>query len=94
MSAEIDLQNLATQQPEVLPFLDKQTNTFSYIVKDPASSSCAVIDSVLNFDYDSGTASYEGADAIIQHIRDNKLQLEWLIETHAHADHLSASPIR
>ena len=92
MSAEIDIQNLATQRPEVLPFLDKQTNTFSYIVKDPESNCCAVIDSVLNFDYDSGTTSHEGANAIIEHIRNNNLQLEWLIETHAHADHLSAAP--
>ena len=92
MSAEIDTQNLATLRPEVLPFLDKQSNTFSYIVKDPDSSSCAVIDSVLDFDYDSGTVSHEGADAIIDHIRNNNLQLEWLIETHAHADHLSAAP--
>jgi len=92
MSAEINTRNLATQQPEVLPFLDKQSNTFSYIVKDPESNSCAVIDSVLNFDYDSGTVSYQGANAIIEHIRNNNLQLEWLIETHAHADHLSAAP--
>ncbi|MEZ5489766.1 MAG: MBL fold metallo-hydrolase [Gammaproteobacteria bacterium] len=92
MSAEIDLQNLAGPRPEVLPFLDKQTNTFSYIVKDPDSEACAVIDSVLNFDYASGTASQEGADAIIDHIRSNGLKLEWLIETHAHADHLSAAP--
>jgi glyoxylase-like metal-dependent hydrolase (beta-lactamase superfamily II) len=92
MSAEIDLQNLAGPRPEVLPFLDKQTNTFSYIVKDPDSEACAVIDSVLNFDYASGTASHEGADAIIDHIRSNGLKLEWLIETHAHADHLSAAP--
>jgi len=92
MSAEIDTQNLATQRPEVLPFLDKQTNTFSYIVKDPESNACAVIDSVLNFDYDSGTVSHQGADAIIAHIRNNNLQLVWLIESHAHADHLSAAP--
>lgn len=92
MSAEIDTRNLATVRPEVLPFLDKQTNTFSYIVKDPESNACAVIDSVLNFDYDSGTVSHEGANAIIDYIRSNRLQLEWLIETHAHADHLSAAP--
>ena len=88
MTAEINTRNLATLRPEVLPFLDKQTNTFSYIVKDPESNACAVIDSVLNFDYDSGTVSHEGANAIIDYISSNKLQLEWLIETHAHADHL------
>ncbi len=92
MGAEIDIQKFGGLKPEVLPFLDKQTNTFSYIVKDPDSESCAIIDSVLNFDYPSGTVSYEGADALIKHIRDNRLTLQWLIETHAHADHLSAAP--
>jgi glyoxylase-like metal-dependent hydrolase (beta-lactamase superfamily II) len=92
MSAQIDIQQLANTRPEVLPFLDKQTNTFSYIVKDPHSEACAVIDSVLNFDYHSGTVSHEGADAIIDHIRRHGLKLEWLIETHAHADHLTAAP--
>lgn len=84
-----------TQQspaPEVLAFFDKDTNTFSYVVKDPCSTSCAVIDPVLNFDYASGTVSFEGADAIIDYIVKNNLKLEWLIETHAHADHLSSAP--
>lgn len=81
-----------TVQPVVVPFFDAPTNTISYVVKDPTSSACAVIDSVLDFDYASGRISYEGADRIVEHIRDNGWTLEWLIETHVHADHLSAAP--
>lgn len=79
-------------KPDVFPFFDKQTSTFSYIVKDPTSPACAVIDSVLNLDYHSGRTSYTSADEIIDHIRKHHLKLEWLIETHVHADHLSAAP--
>lgn len=79
-------------KPDVFPFFDKQTSTFSYIVKDPTSSACAVIDSVLNLDYNSGRTSHTSADEIIEHIRKHQLQLVWLIETHVHADHLSAAP--
>ncbi|NLY65338.1 MAG: MBL fold metallo-hydrolase [Alcaligenaceae bacterium] len=78
--------------PIVTAFFDAQTNTYSYIVQDPLSNACAVIDPVLDFDSPSGTASYEGADIIINTIRQKKLQLEWIIETHAHADHLSSAP--
>jgi len=80
------------QKPDVTPFFDAYTNTFSYVVKAPSSNSCAVIDSVLDFDYASGSTSYVGADAIIAFVREQQLQVEWLIETHAHADHLSAAP--
>lgn len=79
-------------KPEVVPFFDKDTSTFSYVVKDPASRSCAIVDSVLDFDYASGSVGYEGADTIIGYVRKNNLQLEWLIETHVHADHLTAAP--
>lgn len=79
-------------KPDVYPFYDKQTSTFSYIVKDPTSSACAVIDSVLNLDYNSGRTSNTSADEIIEHIRKHQLKLVWLIETHVHADHLSAAP--
>lgn len=81
-----------SQKPEVVPFFDEQTNTFSYVVKDPESNACAVIDSVMEFDYASGRLSLHGADDIIDHIRRQQLQLEWIIETHVHADHLSAAP--
>ena len=79
-------------KPDVFPFFDKQTATFSYIVKDPKSSACAVIDSVLNLDYNSGRTSNASADEIISHIQKHQLELVWLIETHVHADHLSAAP--
>lgn len=79
-----------TSNPVVTPFFDAESNTFSYVVKDPATKACAIIDSVLDLDYASGTISYEGADAIIKYVRDNGLSVEWIIETHAHADHLSA----
>jgi glyoxylase-like metal-dependent hydrolase (beta-lactamase superfamily II) len=79
-------------RPDVVAFFDEPTNTISYIVKDPNSDACAVIDSVMDFDYASGTIAYQGADKIIEHIRANGWTLEWLIETHVHADHLSAAP--
>lgn len=80
------------QRPEVTPFFDEDTNTFSYVVKDPASQSCAVVDSVMEIDYAAGRTSLTGADKIIQFIKEQDLKLEWLIETHVHADHLSAAP--
>jgi len=78
--------------PLVKGFLDSRSKTITYVVKDPESASCAVIDSVLDFNYAAGFISYESADEVIAHIRDNDLNLEWLIETHVHADHLSAAP--
>ncbi|MEJ2417026.1 MAG: MBL fold metallo-hydrolase [Exilibacterium sp.] len=81
-----------SQKPEVVPFFDEQTNTFSYLVKDPDSNACAVVDSVMEIDYASGRLSQRGADDIIDHIRRNQLKLEWSIETHVHADHISAAP--
>jgi glyoxylase-like metal-dependent hydrolase (beta-lactamase superfamily II) len=80
------------EKPDVSTFYDKKTSTFSYVVKDPQSSACAIIDSVLNLDYNSGRTSYRGADEIIDFIKRNHLQLQWIIETHVHADHLSAAP--
>ena len=82
----------ASAHPDVTAFFDAPTNTFSYVVKDPASSACAVIDSVLDLDYAAGRLAYASADAVIEHIRDHALDLQWLIETHVHADHLSAAP--
>ena len=81
-----------TQRPEVTPFFDEDTNTFSYVVKDPASQACAVVDSVMEIDYAAGRTSLAGADKIIEFIKEHDLKLEWLIETHVHADHLSAAP--
>ena len=73
-------------------FFDDQTSTISYVVHDNIEKNCAVIDSVLDFDYSSGDIDYVNADKIISYVDQNKLNVEWLIETHVHADHLSASP--
>ena len=78
--------------PKVAGFFDPDTSTISYVVSDPQSASCAIIDSVMDIDYAAGRISYKSADILIDHVRTNGLKLEWLIETHAHADHLSASP--
>ncbi|NNE82141.1 MAG: MBL fold metallo-hydrolase [Silicimonas sp.] len=79
-------------RPEVEAFFDPATNTISYVVKDPNSASCAVIDSVLDIDYAAGRITHDHADEIIAFIEKHGLKLEWLIETHVHADHLSAAP--
>ena len=78
--------------PEVEAFFDPATNTISYVVKDPASDACAVVDSVMDIDYAAGRITHDSADRIIAHIRNRSLRLEWIIETHVHADHLSAAP--
>ncbi|MGE5159208.1 MAG: MBL fold metallo-hydrolase [Gemmatimonas sp.] len=79
-------------KPEVTPFFDPATNTVSYVVRDPASQNCAVIDSVMDIDYASGHIAHQSADKIIDFIKGRGLALQWLIETHVHADHLSAAP--
>ena len=81
-----------TVKPEVTAFFDEATNTISYVVKDPASTACAIIDSVMDIDYFAGRITYDHADRMIAFVRDNGLTLEWQIETHVHADHLSAAP--
>lgn len=79
-------------KPEVTAFFDEPTNTISYVVKDPASTACAIVDSVMDIDYAAGRISYKSADEIIDFVKKHGLTVEWLIETHAHADHLSAAP--
>ena len=81
-----------TVRPEVTGFFDPATNTISYVVRDPASDACAVIDSVMDIDYAAARITYDHANEIIAFIRDKGWRLEWLIETHVHADHLSAAP--
>ena len=81
-----------TVKPEVTGFFDPATNTISYVVKDPASSSCAIVDSVMDIDYAAGRITYTHADEIIAFVHAHGLAVEWLIETHVHADHLSAAP--
>ena len=79
-------------KPEVKAFFDPDTNTISYVVRDPASKSCAVVDSVMDIDYAAGRITHAHADKMIAWIEENGLELEWIIETHVHADHLSAAP--
>ncbi len=79
-------------KPEVTAFFDSVSNTISYVIKDPNSPSCAVFDSVMDIDMAAGRITYDHADEIIAFIKDNNLTLEWSIETHVHADHLSAAP--
>ena len=78
--------------PFIVPFFDAGSHTFSYVIKDVASNACAVIDSVMEFDYSAGKTSFVGADRIIRYIDEHNLELEWILETHVHADHLSAAP--
>ena len=79
-------------RPEVKGFFDPATNTISYVVKDPASNACAIVDSVMDIDYAAGRISYDHANEIIDWVKSHDLEVEWLIETHVHADHLSAAP--
>jgi glyoxylase-like metal-dependent hydrolase (beta-lactamase superfamily II) len=79
-------------KPQVEAFFDPATWTISYVVKDPNSNACAIVDSVMDIDYAAGRISYESADKIIDYVRTHDLKVEWLIETHVHADHLSAAP--
>ncbi len=79
-------------KPDVSAHFDEATNTITYIVKDPASDACAIVDSVMDIDYAAGRITYDHADALISEIKSRGLRLEWIIETHVHADHLSAAP--
>ena len=78
--------------PIIQSFFDYDTNTISYVARDPNGSSAAIIDSVLDFDYASGRTNTTSADLLIDHVRDQRLKIEWILETHVHADHLSAAP--
>ena len=79
-------------RPDVQAFFDPATNTISYIVKDPTSDACAIVDSVMDIDYAAGRITHDHADELIRQVRARGLRLEWIIETHVHADHLSAAP--
>jgi glyoxylase-like metal-dependent hydrolase (beta-lactamase superfamily II) len=72
-------------------FFDQGTSTFSYVVFDPISQFCIVIDPVLNYDPKSGRTNTSSTDIVISFIKENHLKLDWILETHAHADHLSAA---
>ncbi|WP_275626868.1 MBL fold metallo-hydrolase [Pseudomonas sp. 273] len=79
--------------PQVTSFFDEATFTVSHVVRDPASNACAIIDSVLDFDQASGRTRQESAEGLMAFIQANDLRVAWLLETHAHADHLSAAPL-
>ncbi|MFG7487403.1 MBL fold metallo-hydrolase [Methylorubrum rhodesianum] len=82
----------AAPRPVVRGFFDEPTNTATFVVHDPDSRQAAVIDSVLDFDPAAGALSYEAADRVIAYVREENLSVTWILETHVHADHLSAAP--
>ena len=79
-------------KPIVDAFFDEATNTVSYIVREPEGQSCAIIDSVLDYDQAAGRTDTSSADAIIAFVKVNDLKVAWILESHVHADHLSAAP--
>ncbi|MGL3045646.1 MBL fold metallo-hydrolase [Acinetobacter pecorum] len=79
------------QQPVVQDFFEENTNTFSYVVSDPVTGHCAIIDSVLDYDAASASTSTTHADRIIAYVKAQNLTVEWILETHVHADHLTAA---
>jgi glyoxylase-like metal-dependent hydrolase (beta-lactamase superfamily II) len=79
-------------RPDVDGFFDEATFTVSYVVSDPETRHCAIVDSVLDYNPNSARTSHTSADQIIEYVRDNGLKVEWILETHVHADHLSAAP--
>lgn len=85
-------QKEACMGPDITSFFDEATNTISYIVCDPNGLACAIIDSVLDFDFASGRTDTKSADKLINFVKENKLDVQWLLESHVHADHLSAAP--
>jgi len=78
-------------KPGVKAFFDKETYTVTYVVTDPSGNTCAIIDPVLDFDQSSGRASTSSADQVLEFIEINDLEVSWILETHVHADHLSAA---
>ena len=81
------------QKPTIKAFFDEYTNTVSYVVSDPKSLSCAIIDSVLGYDIYSAYTSNESIEKIVKYIHNNNLKTQWILETHAHADHLSGASV-
>jgi len=79
-------------RPDVKAFFDEATFTVTYVVSDPATSCAAIIDPVLDYDAASGRTSTTSADAVAAYVQENKLGVDWILETHVHADHLSGAP--
>ena len=92
MTETIHYEQYLNKKPLVQGFFDPRTNTISYVVVDPATKQCAVVDSVMDFDPTSGKLFFESADAMITYIQEQGLSVQWILETHVHADHLSAAP--
>ena len=80
------------QHPEVTAFFDESTNTVSYVVRDPASRACAIVDSVLDYDAAAGRTNTTSADELAAFVQAQEFDVQWILETHVHADHLSAAP--
>jgi len=87
-----DFSSYLEKRPEVRAFFDEATHTVSYVVADPSTKQCAIIDSVMDFEPHSGALSFANADAIIDFVQKEGYAVEWILETHVHADHLSAAP--
>ncbi|HKQ94660.1 MAG TPA: MBL fold metallo-hydrolase [Aestuariivirgaceae bacterium] len=81
-----------SRTPDVKGFFDEPTNTVSYVVSDPQTGSAALIDSVLDYDSAAARTDTASADALIRHVKEAKLDVQWILETHVHADHISAAP--
>lgn len=92
MNTQQNYQTYLDHAPEVQGFFDPATNTISYVVADPVTKKCAVIDSVLDYEPHGAAITFENADAIISYVTDKGYEVEWILETHVHADHLSAAP--
>ena len=82
----------AALRPEIASFFDPATYTVTYVVHDPATMEAAIVDSVLDFDPNSGRTSTLSAEKVIDYVNSHNLKVTWLLETHAHADHFSAAP--
>src|SRR5690349_3854567 len=80
------------RRPLVESFFDEATNTATHVAHDPATQRAAIVDSVLDFDQASGRTSTRSADRIVEYVKKEGLTVDWVLETHAHADHLSAAP--
>lgn len=90
--AQIEATSASAGKPVIRTFFDEPTFTATHVVHDPVTRRAAIIDSVLDFDQAAGRTSHGSADAVIAYVREQKLTVDWLLETHAHADHLSDAP--
>ena len=81
-----------SRRPTIAGFFDEATYTVTYVVHDAATKKAAIIDSVLDYDQAAGRTHFESADRVVDYVRTNELTIDWVMETHAHADHLSAAP--